>query len=726
MQSSDVSDSLPVESAGQISDRIRDRIAPLYILPHRSLDLCFIGIFLLTAIYLILWPIVAFDTDLWSHLNGGRYLVDHGKIPRTNFYSFVSPEREIISYSWLFKALIYQIFLYFSYHGLIIFRTLVCAATLTVVFLFLRNRQARTGTAAIFVLYFMLFVDSGAGIRPYNFSYFFIALFLFIIEHRPQKAYLLPALAIVWINFHGIEYPVMILIVLCYLGAYFRNRWQQDTQIGPQNYRYLISLALCMATLFASPYGIDLLRVPFTETTYASIYIDELRPFVFDDFLRFNLSGLAPDFKTVSNLLIFSILAVTATRICRRQISLHHLVLLAGGLYLLTKGMRFIHEFVLLSLPGLAAVDRKTQTETKQSPQSLVPISAAIALLTISCFYINNLYGNRPKYPVTRAGLPIGVTNFMHHVKAKGRILNDPATGGYLGWRMWPDCLIYMDMQVPFFFTDRDFYQGINAIYNKEAFRHFRRRYEPDFLSLPTRSPLNKEPVIRSEGYVPVFFDDQEILYVHREKYPDIAGEHQLNIINPAVNRQISFGEMSNKDKQAFLTEAQRLVSIYPQSLTVNRLLSLYFAEQKDFTRAIEYAQQVIDYFPNHAEGYIRKAAALKEIKAYTKALRTYRQALRRTEKNRRTELYKAMGECYFALQHYRKAYRYFMKSENFFSPPVGYFDLYQLALSAYQAGKHDEARMWAEFIAVKLPEKKSARDPRIDKLLQALEIKPQ
>ncbi len=722
MNSNDNAKNPSTETAGNIAEGLRIRIAGLSSFPYGSVDICFAVILLMTVTYFLLWPISAFDTDLWTHLNGGRYLIEHGKIPETGFYSFVSPQREIISYSWLFKALIYIVFRFFGYHGLIIFRTLLCTATLTVIFLILRKREAGISAAALFVLYFLLLVDSGEGIRPYSFSFLFIALFLYVLEHHRRKAYLLPILAIVWVNFHGIEYPVMLLIVGSYLAAYFRGRLRQGRLKERQNYRFLIPVALCMAVMFVSPYSAKLLRVPFTDTAYASQYISELRKFVFGDLFQFRLNGLAPDFTTVSNLLVFSIAGVVLLRLCRRQILFHHLVLFAGGCFLLTRGVRFVHEFALLSLPCLAAFDQHKPDARSRTVWNPAAVVVTVTLLALSLLYMNNLYGKRPKYPVTRAGLPIGVSAFLHHVGAKGRILNDPVTGGYLSWRMWPYCLIYMDMQVPFLFTDRDYFLGANAIYDKQAFRNFFMRYEPDYLSLPIDSALNKEPIVRNQGYVPVFFDDREILYIRHARHREIADTHKLKIINPAVVSRIDFQRMSTPARDDFLSEAQRLFRIYPGGLTINRLLSLYFAEQNDFQRSVEHAERIIRNFPNHAEGYLRKADGLKAMQSYTLALKFYRQALNRAGQQQRIELHQAMAQCYFALQQYRKAYSSLMRSENFFSPSTGYLDLYRLALTAYQVGNYNEALMLAHFADVKQPVEKSNRDPRIEQLIRALE----
>ena len=726
MNSTEIPKNPPAASGNPGAERYRYKIAGLQSLSDNSLDSCFLFALLMTVYFFIQWPILAFDTDLWTHLNGGRYLVEHGSIPGTSFYSFVSPQRDMISYSWLFKGFVYLVFRISGYHGLIVVRTLVFAATLTVIFSSLRNRRSDIGAAVLFVLYFLLFVDSAEGIRPYSFSFLFIALFLYVLENHPQKAYLLPILAIVWINFHGIEYPVMMLIVGCYLAAYFRDRLQRKRQKLPPNYRYLIPLALCFVAVFITPFGIDLLRVPFTDTGYASSYISELRKLAIGDLFHFRLTGLVPDFQTVSNLLLFAILAVAVRQVWRRQAALHHLVLLAGGCFLLTRGIRFVHEFAILSLPLVAAVHRHIPADNERRVPQTISVSVTVLLLVVSFLYMHSLYGKRPKYPVTNAGLPAGVANFLQHVGAKGRVLNDPVTGGYLSWRLWPDCLIHMDMQVPFLFSDSDFFEGSNAIYDKEASRNFLRRYEPDYLSLPIPSPLNKDPLLHREGYLPVFFDDREILYVRRARHRDIAEKYQLKMIHPAKDGRMDYQRMTPVERQDFQTEATRLIRIYPESLTVNRLLALYYSNQKEFPRAVEHADRIIRFFPNHPEGYLRKAAVLKQSQSFSEALTYYRRALNLAEKQQRPAIYLAMAESHFALQQYRQAYKSLVKSGNVFSPAMSSLDLYRLALTAYQAKRYGDARVLAQFAALKQPTGKGDRDPRIDDLIRAMEKIPQ
>ncbi len=85
-------------------------------------------------IYFFSMPIKMGDTDMWYHLNGGRYFWEHMTIPNTSFFSFIDPPREWINYFWGFQALIFKIYENVDYFGLLLLRALLSSATLIMVF----------------------------------------------------------------------------------------------------------------------------------------------------------------------------------------------------------------------------------------------------------------------------------------------------------------------------------------------------------------------------------------------------------------------------------------------------------------------------------------------------------------------------------------------------------------------------------------------------------------
>ena len=141
---------------------------------------------LLGACYLLRWPVMKLDTDTWFYLDNGRYLFAHHAIPHTSYFSFLSPPREWVNYSWLFQVLLYGLYLHAGYYGLILLRGAVYLATALLIFRLLfhgRDRsQARWWDALVAVLCQLLLLPRNFDIRPHIFTYFFIVLFLYVIE----------------------------------------------------------------------------------------------------------------------------------------------------------------------------------------------------------------------------------------------------------------------------------------------------------------------------------------------------------------------------------------------------------------------------------------------------------------------------------------------------------------------------------------------------------------
>ena len=104
---------------------------------HRYYVFLLIFIFFLIEIsYFITWPIVGYDTDLWYHLSGGRYFWQNGTIPHDSYFSFIVPSKAWYDYYWMFQAIVYKIFQWAGYPGLVALRCLLYVLTSLFIFFF--------------------------------------------------------------------------------------------------------------------------------------------------------------------------------------------------------------------------------------------------------------------------------------------------------------------------------------------------------------------------------------------------------------------------------------------------------------------------------------------------------------------------------------------------------------------------------------------------------------
>ena len=711
---------------GRYLETFRKRLKEWYA--HQTLrsstgtDFYFIYIAILIAYFFLQWPIVAFDTDLWTHLNGGRYIIEQGRIPNSSFYSFLSPERTVSNYTWLFKAFIFKIYSFSGYYGLIFLRTIIALATTFFIYAYLRKNQSNGWLPVIFILFFLVFIDSSSDIRPYNFSYLFIVIFLFVLEYHPRKSFILPILAVVWLNLHGIEYPVLILILSSYLAEYVFNRFRTERPLNKKEYYAVITLVLSMSAIFVTPHGLKLIEIPFKDISYTPLYIDELGKIEPGSLFSFHLNALVPDYYTIVHLFIIISFTLIFINTVQWKGRISHFLLFAGGIFLLSKGIRFIHEFALLAMPLLQTKDFFKIDRTASKLTKLVFTVCLAALIIFPFFYLKSLFAPQPNYPLATDNLPHGNVLFLNKIGARGKVFNYPATGGYMAWMLWPDCKIYMDMQVPFPFTDEDYFKAVSAAYDPPSFHKMIKEHQPDFIMLPLRSNINKYVIRRVKNYAAVFFDDSEVVYVDRKQHPTVAKKYELKTLNPSALPDLNINAMDADKRNKLLKELHQLVQVYPTGRVINGIMAMYHHLHQDYDKAVYYSDIIIENFPAQTDGYLRKADALLAKKEYRRAIGLYEAALAVNGGNQNQQIHKNLWACYFGLQEYHKAYTALKKAVNFFAPSASYMDLYNFSLTAYRVEKITEARMLLRFAAYKVPEHDSIWKARIAEMYKLLE----
>lgn len=699
----------------------------------RGAQLSVLILFLFTAYSLIRWPIVALDTDLWYHLSGGRYLFEQKSLPHTSYFSFISPSREWVDYYWLFQALVYKIYSFFDYYGLVFLRAAVYLATISLVWIYLFQKREKDGPfiylTLIFVLYLLGLLPRSQLVRPHVFSYLFIAAFLYILEFHTRKVFFLPVLAALWSNLHGVEYPVMFLILFAYTLEFLVTRLRKKEHLNKGDIFYIFFLVLSMNAVYFTPHGTKLISVPFISTEFASEYINELRHIKPGDLLSFQAIKLVPAYATISNLLFLLTCIAVGLSIAKREVRVSHLLLFAGGVLLLTKAGRFLYEFSLLALPVLRAHPfRLIPANPGKTAKRTAWAFVLIVLLFSSLLFLKNFFSNPPRYPFSTKILPQGVVTFLNRIPAGGSVLNHPNNGGYLQWMLYPRYKIFLDMEVPFLFKDEDFFLARNVFSDEEILRKVLLKYVPSFITVPIGQKGFKELIRKYPDYAMVFFDFFEVLYINKRHYPKIAAEYELKEIDPFALHGKSFdAHLKPGQKDLFLKELSRLMGVYPDCLFTNQIMARVLIKDGDYRKAITCADAVIRNFPESPIGYLMKADALKELKSYDEAISFYQTAMkheREPEKDFAQVANRQIGNIYIEKKQYDKAYGFLKKAISVFSPETTYQDLFDLGAAALFADKVKEGTNILRLAYKKLPPDDAQYKERIQKQLALLGIK--
>ena len=672
----------------------------------------------MTAGVMLAWPIVRSDTDTWFHLENGRYLFTHGAIPHQTHFSFLEPPRESVNYSWLFQALVYWLSVHWGYYGLIVLRAAVFLATAVLIARLLGSGpQGRSWWSALpAVLCTLLLFSRDINLRPHIFTYLFIVLTVFIIERRPRWTWLLPGVVIVWNNVHGIMYPVVLLIGLAYGIEYAVNRLR-GRPYRPQDARQaLIPLVVMMCAIFVRPRALDFFQLPFPNLEgYLHQRISEFSRLAWRDLLTIHINALIPQGLTVVNLYGLLVVMAVVRGVASRTMRLSHLLLCLGGVAMASRGVRFVHEFALLSLPLLAANPRAAPCVAEASQRPLrssqseggrdagvgrLPRPAAwlIAglLMLIPIRWITARVPFRPAYPFSRQALPVGVATFLNQAGSGGALMNAPNSGGYLRWMLSPRYRIFMDMEQ--IFTDEDFYQATQAFVQAPMLRRIVSRYDPSFITAPMENQQFAGVIKEFPEYVPVFFDDAEILYASRLREPDLTARYalqEIDLLELAKHARTILGDESLSP--SVLQALERLIAIDPGCGLTRYLLGLAAIQSSAYDQALSHAGVIVEQYPEWAQGHALRGRALRGLGRLDEASRAYRRALRLAPG--RSVLYKELGLVFRAQHQPARAYRMLKRGVDLFGSDTSLEDLYLLGSVAREAGKLADARAVFQFM---------------------------
>ncbi|MBF0337293.1 MAG: hypothetical protein HQL05_05625 [Nitrospirae bacterium] len=662
----------------------------------------------------ILWffmtmPIIAGDTDTWFHLSVGKYIAQHHEIPKHSYFSFITPPKDGIDYYWLFQLTLYGAYALAADNGLIALRAALYMATVLMLFGFifrgrLRNNDSLAYLTAVFVLCTMVLLVRDMVLRPHMFNYLYIITFLYIIEYRPKMLVFLPLLALLWCNMHGIEYPVLILITLSYVIERYADRLRTKTAFTTQDRIYVVALIASIGAVYLTPDPVRLIGLPFQPIQYAATYIGELRTLTLADILSFNISPHIINHLTVNNLAIATVLLSVLAGIARMDIRISHMLLFGGAVVLLTKGSRFITEFVLLSLPVVVNHVPLSAGGLSKALRRPVYIMLIAMMMAIPFVFLKTFKGLLTGYPYNPVYNPRGITRFLNSIEAGGNVMSEATVGGYLIWQLYPKYRIYMDLDMTSYFSDEDFYWADNVFFNAEVLRKFIAAYKPSFFIVPLHNKAFAQLLMAYPSYKAVFFDDVAVLYVNSAEHPAIAQQYELRAVDPfslLTERTLS---LNKAPSEAFVSEIQRVYRVEPSLVSINTALASTYIARREHEKALPHAEVVIGVLPTLSIGHRLKGEALTGLQRYKEAIAAFEMAVKVAEMAEKPSVYQKISTCYSRMSNYKEAYNALKLGVNAFSVETSYVDLYNLALLALINHKNSEALMFFKFAYIKVP----------------------
>lgn len=341
----------------------------------------------------------------------------------------------------------YLIYSIWNWAGLVLVAALLLATTFTLLYKGLSHRLRFHLPVLILVAWGAIATSLNWAIRPHLVSMCLLAVWLLWTDDlqagKKIPVWQFPAVMLLWSNLHG-EFIAGILVLLAYafgwtLEAVF-DRSRADTRVG-KNIWLALLLSFVASLLNPSGAGPWLSILGFVNNEYLMSRMVEAN---------------APNFQNPEMRVLLSLLAASIVLLAvkKTRLSLGQGFLLAGFSAMSLIAIRNIHLYGIVA-PFVMA---KSLEEIKHFPlihrleRSLENIEGklkgfvwtAISLIALG-FPVILSDRAQGLYQLKEPAFPIQAVHWLESHSQQGYMFNDLNWGGYLGLRLWPDQLPFID-----------------------------------------------------------------------------------------------------------------------------------------------------------------------------------------------------------------------------------------------------------------------------------------
>jgi hypothetical protein len=198
------------------------------------------------------------DGDTGWHLRTGEWILQNGRVPYTDFFSFTRAGQPWFAWEWLWDVCFGWIHMNFGMGAVLVANLALISAVMYLVY-----RESARLSGSYFLAFGVTFLTAAGSTihwlaRPHLVTLLFTAVSLMILnraaEGRVRLLAWLPALTMVWVNLHGGFFVLWTLLAAHLASAALvafldhRSPWRAARP-------WLLALAACVAASFLNPYG---------------------------------------------------------------------------------------------------------------------------------------------------------------------------------------------------------------------------------------------------------------------------------------------------------------------------------------------------------------------------------------------------------------------------------------------------------------------------------------
>ena len=423
------------------------------------------------------------EVDFYWHLLAGHRILETGRLPVADEFTWTSSGRPWVDLHWLFQVIVARVYRLAGWFGLDLFKvaSIVCGFALA-----LRAAQRRRASFAAPLLLVPGLVASQERftLRPEAVSFFLFGLLLLLLAERTRRPRLLvaaPAIVALWANLHALFAVGIGVLVLTAVGDLLDIALRRRTGAGPGPRTppvVFAALAAIPASLL-TPYGLAgwrlAARLLFERVASANLYGRTIAEF------QAPFSGFGAT-AAVTAFALFVVLVLVSLVLGRRECTAADALLTGVFLALALLARRNIPLFVMAALPSASpaaaaaweASARAIARRGRGAARAIEALATVVrtALLALAALLIVDVVTNHffardgtQRYFGTGPApgfYPEDSARWVIDHDPPRETLNDMTMGGYLAWRWYPARRTFIDgrLEVP----DSDLYSAYLAL----------------------------------------------------------------------------------------------------------------------------------------------------------------------------------------------------------------------------------------------------------------------
>ncbi len=381
------------------------------------------------------------DPDFWWHLRTGRWMLDNGRLPSVDLYTFTVP-----THVWTDHEYLTEILMWLVYRSTGVIGLSLAFGLLTWAGFWLMYREVRRQPWVIAGIGLAIGAVAGSpiwGPRAQMVTFFLTCLELYWLQAylagRSRTLQLFPLVMVLWANLHGGWVIGFVWLGVAIGAELLAWAWDRSNPAHRKHVRFLaIITVFSVVAVAATPHGFSLYPYPFqTEGSVAQqkLIVEWFSPDFHQTYLR--------PFEAMVFLVIIGF--------ALRRPPLYQFLVTLVALGLALESVRNVVLFVAVATPVMISCYSAYWKELAAArgwklvlpPRRIFAVVTAIVLVVIvlaTTLHID-LTDISPSVQATldESSYPIGAADWLAaHPDVGTRMYNQYGWGGYLAYRFYP------------------------------------------------------------------------------------------------------------------------------------------------------------------------------------------------------------------------------------------------------------------------------------------------